>query len=451
MNKIIKYFAISSIIFIIPTICFAFTPGYIISDEEFTNKNSMSQTKIQNFLTGKGSYLTNYVISASNNTMQYASEIIYQAAQEHSINPRVLLVRLQVEQSLITSTNPSQRALNWATGYAVCDSCSTNDPRIQKYKGFYNQVDWCAKQKRRYLDFPTSYNFFAGKTVTVDGQTFTIVNAATGALYNYTPHLHGNQNFKTIWDSWFDLSFYPDGSLLQDAVTGGVYLIEDGEKRAILSRTALYANYNPNTIIMVSSDVLDSYEDGDYIRYINNSLIRSPKGTVYLISEGEKRGFASSEAFRQFGFNPEEIIDVSWSELNVVPDGDNIAIKDSFPVGGLIQSIETGAIFYISPNGTMYPIWDKSVMEARYNNRRFIPMYQEDIDKFNQGEPIKFPDGTLVTSPGTNSVYVISNGRKRPFKSAEVFESLDYDWDNIVHTTDKVLELHQNGPFIDTN
>lgn len=450
LNKIIYSFIFAGLVFIlIPATAQAFTPGYIISDAEFTNKDAMTETTIQKFLENKGSYLANYTVTGTDNSIKRASQVIYDAGQYYDINPRVLLVRLQVEQSLITSTNPSERTLRWATGYGICDSCSKEDPILQKYGGFYNQINWCAKQKRRYLDYPGNYNFQAGKTVTVDGQTFKLLNQATAALYNYTPHLHGNQNFKTLWDGWFDLAHYPDGSLLREAGTDGVYLISGGKKRPILSRAALYANYNPNTIIEVSRDVIDSYEDGEEIRYIENTLIRSPHGTVYMISNGKRRGFESSEALRQFGFNPEEIINVGWSDLNKLEEGDAITIRDSFPAGGLLQSVETGAVFYISSVGTVYPIWDRTIMESRFPNRRFIPMYQEDIDKFNHGDPLKFQEGAIVTSPGSVSVYVISNGRKLPFRSADAFNAFGYDWNNIVHTTDQVLELHPTGSYID--
>ncbi len=44
--------------------------------------------------------------------------------------------------------------------------------------------------------------YYDGYT-TIDGTSVQISNGATAALYWYTPHLHGNQNFDTIYSSWF--------------------------------------------------------------------------------------------------------------------------------------------------------------------------------------------------------------------------------------------------------
>ncbi len=111
----------------------AFNHNYIISDRDLEDKDSMSPLRIQQFLTSQGSGLATYVADASNGARKKASDVIYDAAVFWGISPKYLMVRMQVEQSLITTSTPNERQLKWATGYAVCDSCSTSDPAIQKY------------------------------------------------------------------------------------------------------------------------------------------------------------------------------------------------------------------------------------------------------------------------------------------------------------------------------
>ncbi|MEN9378840.1 MAG: hypothetical protein RJB15_518, partial [Pseudomonadota bacterium] len=47
---------------------------------------------------------------------------------------------LQKEQSLVTDDTPTQKQLDWAAGYGVCDACSMNDPSLQRFRGFAIQT-----------------------------------------------------------------------------------------------------------------------------------------------------------------------------------------------------------------------------------------------------------------------------------------------------------------------
>ncbi len=46
-------------------------------------------------------------------------------------------------------------------------------------------------------------------TATIDSTGVTMDDGATAALYNYTPHLSGNNNFVTIFDTWFGSTYTP--------------------------------------------------------------------------------------------------------------------------------------------------------------------------------------------------------------------------------------------------
>ncbi|MGZ6005516.1 MAG: FG-GAP repeat domain-containing protein [Candidatus Saccharimonadales bacterium] len=46
------------------------------------------------------------------------------------------------------------------------------------------------------------YVSHSGQSI-IDGTVVTIINGATAALYNYTPHLHGNLSFFNIFTGWF--------------------------------------------------------------------------------------------------------------------------------------------------------------------------------------------------------------------------------------------------------
>ncbi len=444
INKIILYiFIFYTLFYPFSSQAGVFNPNLIISDYEFTDYNSMTLDDIYNFLKKKNSYLTNFVDPQSR---MLAAQIIYDNAQLYRINPKVLIVTLQKEQSLITDRTPTQDQLNWATGYGVCDSCSKSDPKIQKYKGFTNQVDYAASAFRLFYNNPYRYGFKVGKTYYIDGKRVTISNRATHALYIYTPHIHGNKNFYKIWQDWFTQN-YPDGSILQNISTGGIYLIQNGTKRPFTSKVAFLSRYGFDKVIKVSPETLDSYPDGVPIKYAQYSLIRSPKGTVYLIVDDKKRGIVSREVFRKIGFNPEEIIDLPQKEIDSIPEGPPITLESAYPTGALLQDKTTGGVWYVK-DGIRQPIWSREILKANFQNMQITPASPSDIEKYKKGLPVRFKDGEIVKSKNSPTIYFISNGYKRPIASAKDFEKLGLKWENIITTDERSLSLHPTGEVL---
>ncbi|HNV97034.1 MAG TPA: hypothetical protein PKL13_01825 [bacterium] len=183
-----------------------FNKNNIISDFQMFDYNSMTQAQIQQFLQGKNSYLANYSTEDFEGIPKSASQIIYEAAQRYKVNPKYILVTLQKEQSLIQWEGvPPQKRLDWACGYAVCDSCSMSDPKIQKYKGFGKQIDNTAGAMRFYYDSVAAYGFIkkSGVNTIIDGENLIFANQATANLYTYTPHIRGNYTFWRVWQRYF--------------------------------------------------------------------------------------------------------------------------------------------------------------------------------------------------------------------------------------------------------
>lgn len=225
--------------------------GYIVSDYVFTKKNTMTTSDIQAFLNtqvptcdtwgtqpsefGGGTRrqwaeahgysapftcLKNYTQGGKS-----AAQIIYTAAQDFNINPQVLLVLLQKEQSLVTDTWPLSVQYRTATGYGCPDNAACDSD----YYGFTNQVRWAARMFHAIMiDSPTWYTpYILGNNYiqynpssSCGGSTVNIQNRATQALYNYTPYQpnqgalnagwgtascgsYGNRNFYLYFVKWF--------------------------------------------------------------------------------------------------------------------------------------------------------------------------------------------------------------------------------------------------------
>jgi hypothetical protein len=232
-----------------------FDPGAIISNQQFFGGNSMSAAEIQAFLDKKvrkcGSFqkcLTVYTQDTFTREAtsihgdgvnplckkyegvddESAAQIIYKVQQACGISAKVILIKLQKEQGLITNKNPTADKLKIAMGYA----CPDTAPCDAKYFGLYNQIYSAASQLKRYTD-PAS-NFYSSKPVGVRQPIFyhpnskcgtkrvKIENLATHALYIYTPYTpnaaalanlggtgdscssYGNSNFWEYYQYWFN-------------------------------------------------------------------------------------------------------------------------------------------------------------------------------------------------------------------------------------------------------
>lgn len=439
--------ALLSAIFLPLQTALAFDPNYILSDEELQDANAMDLNQIQAFL--ERGYLADFRTEDHTGRTRYAADIIWRTAQQHNINPKFLLVLLQKEQSLVEDDDPTQKQLDWAAGYAVCDHCSMNDPVIQRWKGFGKQVNSAALQfTEGYLQDIYKYGYTAGKygpgiTVTIDGERVTPMNAATAAMYAYTPHLHGNQNFVAIWNRWFGRE-YPSGSLLQAVGQDGVWLIERGYRRPITSASALSSRFNPDLIIPVSATVLEQFPVGNPISFPNYSLLRDETGKISLLVDDELRHITSMETFRKIGFSEDQLVNITNEEASFYAAGEPITLTTLHPQGLLLQLKDSGAVFYVE-DGIRHPIFDRTILDARFPDAIPTPAMPVDVEQYLEGGPVTLPDGYLVRAPEDPAVFVISEGQRRLIPSESVFTSYGYRWENVHVVPEFILNLHPLG------
>lgn len=423
---------------------FYFDTDYIISDEEMNDFNSLSKFEIQRFLEKKGGALATLILPDYNGEQKKASEIIWQAAQENNISPKVLLVTLQKEQSLISSKAPTQNQLDKAMGYRCPDGALCHPAAL----GFGKQVDGAAWQFRQYMDNPSRWNFRAGQTYLVDN-VYTVIpqTQATAGLYNYTPHYSGNYRFWQLWQSYFGVT-YPEGSLVKAEGQSGVWLIQYGARRLITSYSILLSRFDPKRILPISISDLEKYKIGPEIKFHNYSLLRAPDGAIYLLVDDELRHIVSWDVFKGLGFNIEEVQQVNDADLEGYTTGSTITLESAYPQGMLVQDSVSHGVYFVD-NGIKYPIFSAEIMRANFSDKPLIQKTQDELDRYPIGDPVKFKDGVLVKSQSNPEVYVISNGERRWIKTEDAFAKFGYRWDNIITTTEQAVFLHQLGDDIE--
>lgn len=264
-----------------------FSPGRIIDDGVFENRNTMGVAEIQQFLNAKVPTCDNWGTESYAGTTRRAyaeargvtfpltclkdyrenpdtkqnnlegraapagsisaAQIIFNVSQQYFINPQVLIVLLQKEQALVGDEWPWPIQFKKATGYG----CPDTAPCDSQYFGFYNQVKNAAARFRAYANSPNSYNHVPHQdnfvrwspTTSCGGSTLYIFNQATASLYNYTPYrpnqaamdnlygsgdgcsAYGNRNFWRFFRDWFGTT-YADPFMWQPTE---LYVMDEGK------------------------------------------------------------------------------------------------------------------------------------------------------------------------------------------------------------------------------
>ncbi len=423
-----------------------FDPNLILRDEDVFSTHGWNAEAVQRFLESRKSGLAITRLPDRDGTTKRVADIIWRIAEENTVSPRYLLALLQKEQSLVDHPSPSNQALDWATGYGVCDSCSPNDPALLPYKGFATQVERAAKLlvERYALQLAQSgqtiSGYAVGKPTLIDGRVVVPENRATAMLYTYTPHIHGNYLLWMIWRKWFGTQF-PDGTIVRTE-QGSLYLIRGLEKRRLESLGIAASLYDLSKTINVRDTDLFGYKEGSAIRFPNFSLVEV-NGERYLLSGDKKRHIVSDAAFRALGFNEDELIFATDEDVHAYEDGPDVTEHSRYPTG-LLARDTNGGYWYIESE-TRRPLSDAALVKLYFSGRPAKKLTPRELQSYPIGPAFLLRDGELVKSPTNPTVYVIVKGEKRRIPSAEIFTRIGWNWKNVVTLPNRVLKAYPDG------
>ena len=332
-----------------------------MSDAVFTNSSTMSADQIQAFFNSKvSSCQSGYTCLKDfrQNTVdrpadpyrngysgvggESAATIIARSAQSCGINPQVLVVMLQKEQGLVTHTWPSSWRYDAALGQGCPDDAACNPD----YVGFFFQIYGAARQMKIYMEgrYFTWYapgnfwNILFNPNRACGSSPVFISNAATAALYYYTPYqpnaaamaagygegdgcsAYGNRNFYNYFTDWFGSTQTSGpsivGQVLQDSSTGKIYLVSGTVKYLFPSneRAAQFTWISGKR--SVSSADLAKYSDGG----VAPRAVRTDAGHVYLLDSGRRFWVPSCSLAADYGWTCGSLPLVAQVQVNVYPE-----------------------------------------------------------------------------------------------------------------------------------
>src|SRR3989338_1787466 len=502
IKKILSSIIIAA--FFLPTISFAqeainpsFDPGFLISDAAFADTGTFgSSTGVQQFLESRGSVLANTDpvfltklrepadvalktaledIRPNLGRLRTAAELIYDAALGAGLNPQVLIVTLQKEQSLITKNFTTdadlQRALDRALGYGCPDSQPCQASFLSFYGQFFGTLDvagdrWLGAAKSLSKSFSHEVNgtrvgrgplidaqnqaFGSGPFVrasrindtvifqnTLGGfagvqaiQTITLKNFATTALYRYTPHVfNGNYNFWRFYNEWFR---YPNGTVIKLSSDSTLWVIDNGLRRTFSTFVAQQRGINISNPIVVSPTEFASYIEGSRYLPKDGTIIKSDAETVYyLIEEGKRRKITDFTA-KQRGLNIAAAVTLPQAEVQSYDLGSILLPLENT----LIKASDNPTVFMIL-GGVKRPITYAVFIQRKLNFADVALLPPAEVSEIPNGPLLPPSDGTIVRGSGP-AVYLVENGTKRIF-SYNVFVQRQYSFASVVVLSDEEM------------
>lgn len=475
-----------------------FDPNKLIDDRVFSDTSTFGGSEgIQKFLEDKNSVLANTsqdflakLREPTSTTLKEsvedpraklsktrtAAELIWDASQSSGLNPQVILLKLNKEQSLITgrqnsTTEQLQRALDFSMGFG----CPDTQPCGELYRGFYfqlfgnvdaenNRYLGAAKSLMKSFSTPGGRGPFyngatskVGDTITLGNtlggyegvqaqQTITLSNAATAALYRYTPHVfNGNYNFWRFYVTWFKNSASSpstntprrvNGSLIKNSGDTTVYMIQDDKKLKVLPFVATSRNIQVQTAQSVSRSEMRSYADGGLLG-LNNDAMVTVDGKYFVFIDNLKRP-ASTQVILQRGLNPANAISISTAEAKLFSDGPLLTPADNTILRG-----QTGTSVYLVQNGVL-KLFTGSTLAQYGGIEKALVIPDAELELYSKEGVVPPKDGTLIKSASSPAVFVLENSIKKPL-SGELFKNLNFSFANIVLLTDAELNAFVTG------
>ncbi len=415
-----------------------FRAGNIISDAVFFNPGTMNAGQIDSFLRSKvrtcsAGYTClkdwrqntptrpadNYCNGYAGAGNESAATIVFKVSQSCGINPQVLIVMLEKEQSLVTMTYPGIGRFNAAMGQGCPDTAGC-DPN---YAGFFYQVYGAARQMKIYAEGKWFTYYAPGKTwnirynptVACGSSPVYVENTATAALYYYTPYqpnraalaagygtgdgcsAHGNRNFYQYFTDWFGSTQY-GSNLVNVSGQAEIYLISGGNKHRVSTIEDLVTfRARFGSVSQVPASYLNALPTGaDASRYVHDPR----SGTLFVLDpDGTKHRFVNPDQIARFGFSFNSYVNLAPSQIDQFATGADVT--DFFRIwdGPDLYLFESGKKRHIAT----YSTW-QAVSRGTSGYVAYMPSAAANALPLGL---IALEPNTLVRASSSNDVYLL--------------------------------------------
>ncbi|PIR97614.1 MAG: hypothetical protein COT91_00480 [Candidatus Doudnabacteria bacterium CG10_big_fil_rev_8_21_14_0_10_41_10] len=219
---------------------------------------------------------------------------------------------------------------------------------------------------------------------------------------------------------------HPNGTLVLSGST--VFKIMDGQRLGYPTANTFFSHgYDWNQVVPANSADL-ALPQGANVMFADGSLVND-NGTIFMVSEGQKRGFTTPSVFFGLGYSFDMAL---TGDLSGVPQGENIdSATAAHPAGSLVN--DNGTIYKVTITGKS-GIATMAVFNSwGFDFAKVVPANAADM-ALAAGANLGYRVGSVVNDNGT--VWAItSETMKQGFPSASCFLDSGYQWVAVVDGT----------------
>ena len=238
-------------------------------------------------------------------------------------------------------------------------------------------------------------------------------------------------------------SSIPDG-LLITSPDSGASLVKEGVRRPIVDPdTFLSQNYHWDDIVELSNEEYNSLPMGPVLDLRDGTLISDGTG-VFVVENGLRRPVTSADVFQEQGYDWGKIWMMSDAVLDMHPLGEMLNDGESVLDGSVITAPGKGV--YLVEDGKRRSFPDRETYLSHYQWSDVRTISQDQFESVPLGSRMKPRDGAIMADQRT--VYLINDGRKRPFYSAQAYLDLGLGWERVITPNSNALSRLARGDVI---
>ncbi len=367
------------------------------------------------------------------------AQLIYDAGQQYSINPKALIIKLATESSgpLTSDDWPLKKQFYYAMGAHCPDSGPGGSANCNiNYSGFSMQIAESARLLRSYLDGMTQSWWSYKKPYQNNNILWNVVERncgssnvyietkATAALYTYTPYqpnaaalnnmygtgdncsAYGNRNFWRVWNDWFGSTQEPGYTpFFQIPGSVATYVLGANKTYYAVNDYQRLVDYGFEGPFKLRVKQIEQSALTSYTFKGNLPAIARFEGIgVFLAIDGKLRPVPSEEILQSYGYALGQEATLTKEVADVLPQGDAL-----WNVAGTTGG---GATYYVSGGKKQAMCsWDvyTNLGTPVYSSQPITSLPARYLSSISNGALIAM-DGDVIESSDKSVYGVWSNG-----------------------------------------
>jgi hypothetical protein len=236
-----------------------------------------------------------------------------------------------------------------------------------------------------------------------------------------------------------------DGILARAKGTPEVFRIENGEKHHVVSPDAFRLHgFRWEDVEEVEGEELASLPEGEDLDLPEGTPVKGHGSAVFVVSDDGLCPVASPQAFEAVGLHWEDIIPLPDATINARPKCKTIDDPGDLPDGSLVRPRGLPHVYRVD-NGVLFHVPSPEVFEANHFRwDRIHEISMELANRLPKEGVVGIPEGTLIKGSGP-TVYVVEEGRRRPFRSPEALLGAGFRWNHVRTMSDDAVRSVPEG------